>query len=447
MGGPEFEALQGHVLVMYKALYGTRSGGACWHDKFFDILHDMGFKPSKADPDIWMKLSKDGSHYEYIAVYVDDLAICMEDPKSFCDTLKEKYKLKLKGVGPINYHLGCGYTRDEDGTLVADPRKYVEKILESYEKTFGEKPKKSRTPLVGGDHPESDISEFCNQDQIKQYQTIVGQHIWLSGLGRFDIAVHVMTMSRFRQKPRIGHLERLKKIVGYLANLPHGALRLRVHEPDYSNLPHKEYDWQRTVYGGAKEEIPHDIPEPKGKQVTTTTYVDANLHHDQVTGKAVTACLHMVNATPSHWHTKRQATVETATFGSEFVAARIATDQIIHLRYTLMYLGVPVRSKCYMFGDNKSVVASASIPTSTLSKKSTLASYHRVREAIAAGYIQFNLKDGKSNPADILSKHWEFANIWPLLKPLLLWKGDTNELNAKAKGSDRIPVKKNIVKL
>ena len=168
--------------------------------------------------------------------------------------------------------------------------------------------------------------------------------------------------------------------------------------------------------------------------MTTTTYVDANLHHDQVTGKAVTACLHIVNATPSHWYTKRQATVETATYGSEFVAARIATDQIIDLRYTLMYLGVPVRSKSYMFGDNKSVVDSASIPTSTLSKKSTLASYHRVREAIAAGYLQFNWKDGKSNPADILSKHWEFANIWSLLEPLLFWKGDTDELNAKTKG-------------
>ena len=63
--------------------------------------------------------------------------------------------------------------------------------------------------------------------------------------------------------PRIGHLERLKKIIGYLANFPHGSLRFRLHEPDYSNLPHKEYDWQRTVYQGAKEEIPHDIPEQK----------------------------------------------------------------------------------------------------------------------------------------------------------------------------------------
>ena len=154
---------------------------------------------------------------------------------------------------------------------------------------LGEKPKKTRTLLVAGDNPENDLSDFCDQDQTKEYQTIVGQLIWFSGLGRFDIAAHAMKMSRFRQQPRVGHHVRLKRIIGYLANFPHGSLRFRTHEPDYSNLPHKEYDSQRTVYSGAKEEIPHDIPEPKGTNVTTTTYVDANLHHDQVTGRAVTA--------------------------------------------------------------------------------------------------------------------------------------------------------------
>ena len=159
--------------------------------------------------------------------------------------------------------------------------------------------------------------------------------------------------------------------------------------------------------------------------MAATTYADANLHHDKVSGRAVTACLHLVNATPSHWHTKRQATVETATFGSEFVAARIGTDQIIDLRYTLMYLGVLSRSKSYMFGDNKSVLDSANISTSTVSKKSSLTSYHRVREVIAAGYLQFNWKDGKSSPADILSKYLEFASIFQ--------KGDASELTAKTK--------------
>ena len=79
VGGAQFEELQGHVFVMYRALYDTRSGEACWHDKLFDILHQVGFKPSKADPDIWMKSSKDCSHYGYIAVYVDDLDIRMKD--------------------------------------------------------------------------------------------------------------------------------------------------------------------------------------------------------------------------------------------------------------------------------------------------------------------------------------------------------------------------------
>ena len=61
----------------------------CTRHSIFDILHQMGFKPSKGDPDILMKSSKDDNHYEYIAVYVDDLAICMKDPRAFCDTLKE----------------------------------------------------------------------------------------------------------------------------------------------------------------------------------------------------------------------------------------------------------------------------------------------------------------------------------------------------------------------
>ena len=107
---------------------------------------------------------------------------------------------------------------------------------------FGEKPKKTRTQLVAGDHPEIDLSEFYDQEQIKQYQTIVGQLVWLTRLGRFDIAVHVMTMPSFRQQPKLAHLESLKRIIVSHANFPHGSSSFWTHEPDYSNLPHKKYD-------------------------------------------------------------------------------------------------------------------------------------------------------------------------------------------------------------
>ena len=112
IAGPEFKELQGHLLIMTKALYGTRSGGDRWHDRLFDILQELKFKPSKADPDVWMRPEPGGTCYEYIAVYVDDLAIAAKDPQAFCHELKKKYNLRLKGVGPLEYHLGCTYKKD-----------------------------------------------------------------------------------------------------------------------------------------------------------------------------------------------------------------------------------------------------------------------------------------------------------------------------------------------
>ena len=372
IAGPEFKELQGHPLIMIKALHGTHSGGARWHDRLFDILQELKFKPSKADPDVWMRPEPGGTCYEYIAVYVDDLAIAAKDPQAFCNELKKKYNLKLKGVGPLEYHLGYTYKKDPDGTLAADPRRYVNKILESYERMFKEKPRKSRPPLEGGDHPELHKPELCDEHQTNQFQTLVGQLQWLISPGHFDIAVHVMSLSRFRAQPRKGHLDRAKRIVGYLLFLPDGAIRFRTGEPDFSSLNDQEYDWTRSVYSGACEQLPHDIPKPLGGHGQTTHYVDVNLHHDHATGKAVAAVLHFLNQTPIDAYSKRHH----------------------------------------------------------------LVSYHRVKEAIAPKYISFHWKDGKSNPADILSKHWEFAPVWPLLKPILFWRGETA---TQLKGSDRIP--------
>ena len=124
------------------------------------------------------------------------------------------------------------------------------------------------------------IHELCDEHQTKQFQTLIGQLQWLISLGHFDIAVHVMSLSRFRAQPREGHLDRAKRIVGYLLFLPDGAIRFRTGEPDFSSLKDQEYDWTRSVYPGVCEQIPHDIPKALGKHVQTTHYVDANLHHD-----------------------------------------------------------------------------------------------------------------------------------------------------------------------
>ena len=303
--GPEFKELQGHLLIMIKTLHGTHSGGARWHDRLFDILQELKFKPSKADPDVWMRPEPGGTCYEYIAVYVDDLAIAAKDPQAFCNELKKRYNLKLKGVGHLEYHLGCTYKKDPDETLAADPRRYVNKILESYERMFKEKPRKFRPPLEGGDHPEPHTPELCDEHQTNQFQTLIGQLQWLISPGHFDIAVHVMSLSRFRTQPRKGNPDRAKRIVGYLLFLPDGTIRFRTEEPDLLSLKDQVYDWTRSVYSGACEQIPHDIPKPLGKHGQTTHYVDANLQNDLATGKVVTAVLHFLNQTPNDAYSKR----------------------------------------------------------------------------------------------------------------------------------------------
>ena len=111
VGGPEFGSLEGHTLLIDRALYGLRSSGLRWHERFADVLRAMGFTPSKAESDIWMR-ENDGL-YEYIAVYVDDLLIAARNPEEIVKTLQEKHKFKLKGVGTLTYHLGCDYFRDK----------------------------------------------------------------------------------------------------------------------------------------------------------------------------------------------------------------------------------------------------------------------------------------------------------------------------------------------
>ena len=81
----------------------------------------------------------------------------------------------------------------------------------------------------------------------------------------------------------------------------------------------------------------------------------------------------MLNKNPIDWFSKKQLSVESATYGSEFVAARIGTDKIVEMRYMLRMLGVPVDGPSYMFGDNMAVINSASIPESNHKKRHNLA--------------------------------------------------------------------------
>ena len=104
---------------------------------------------------------------------------------------------------------------------------------------------------------------------------------------------------------------------------------------------------EKLLEGFQHEILPDDMPEPLGKVVVTTTTMDANLNHCLATSKSLTGCHHFVNKTPVDWDSKKYATVKTATYGSEYVAAKTATEQTMDIRQTLRYFVAPISSESY----------------------------------------------------------------------------------------------------
>lgn len=143
---------------------------------------------------------------------------------------------------------------------------------------------------------------------------------------------------------------------------------------------------------------------PRGCKVDLAYYVDADHAENLMTRWSHSGILLYINNTPVIWYSKRQNTVESSSFGSEFVALRIATEMIEALRYKICMFGVPINGPSDVFCDNKSVVTNSSIPSSVLNKKHNSICYLRVCEAQAAGTIRVGWIEGEYNKADLATK-------------------------------------------
>jgi hypothetical protein len=149
--------------------------------------------------------------------------------------------------------------------------------------------------------------------------------------------------------------------------------------------------------------------------------VDADHAHCEVTRRSVTGILVFINSTPMRWYSKTQKTVDTSTYGSELVAARIATDIAMEFRYEMMGFALdgPVR----IFGDNQSVILNTTVPSSQLKKKIHACAYHRIREMISCRAIRFMHCQSIFNAADVMTKPLGSILHRSIVNPILCGDG------------------------
>jgi len=150
-------------------------------------------------------------------------------------------------------------------------------------------------------------------------------------------------------------------------------------------------------------------------------YHHANLYHNMTTGRAVTGILHLLNQTSIDFYSRKQVTVEMATYGPEFVAGGIAVGEIIDLNIFIQYLGVRNIGGTYLIGNKRTVVDSPMDIVSRLHNRLIILLYHHVRRTIAAGVLHFTHLPGSIYPSNIRSKAWRYQHVCVMLKALLLW--------------------------
>jgi hypothetical protein len=213
----------------------------------------------------------------------------------------------------------------------------------------------------------------------------------------------VASMATHMCAPREGHLETLYKIFAYLKKHERSTLAFDDREIDIDDRLFQEVDWS-DFYDENEEELPPSMPKPRGRSVKIVIFVDANHGGNVVTRRSQTGILIFVNNAPIQWLSKKQNTVEAATFGSEFNAMRVAVEMNSALRYKLRMFGIPIEGPTSILCDNDSVVKNSSLPHSTLQKKHHSISYHYVREMSARKAIRVAKIPGGSNLADLFTK-------------------------------------------
>jgi hypothetical protein len=235
-----------------------------------------------------------------------------------------------------------------------------------------------KTPLSSGYRPELDITPLLGPEKTNYFQNLIGILRWAIELGRIDIHVHVSMLSSFLSSPREGHLEQVLHIFAYLKRYDRSTMVFDDTLPniDLSSFPIA--DWTE-FYRDVKEEIPANAPEPLGKEVHMYCFCDADHAGDRLTRRSQTGIIIFPNRAPILWYSKKQNTVESSTFGSEFVALRTAVEQIISLRYKLRMMGIPILTPCLTLCDNETTIHNSTVPESTLKKKHNAIAYHRVR--------------------------------------------------------------------
>ena len=341
----EFKEEEGCVFVVKRALYGLKSAGASWRAHLQQVIvYDLKWEQTFADSCVCRRKKKHANgefYWEWLLVCVDDLLCVSEHPDKAIEEMP--FKKKAGSTGEPERYLGANVHCDKqlpNGRLcyAMSANDYVKEAVKQVERNVDEHNKKnganvrlpsgrsSDRPYAKSYRPELDSTDCLDDALASLYMSYIGILRWSVELGRFDIATEVSHLSSYLVSPRQGHLDAVYNIFGYLKRHGRSSLYFDYSEPNFDPNKFIKQSWE-DFYGDIREEIPPNMPEPLGKAMSLSAFVDADHAGNLVTRRSQTGFFIFIQNSVMDWCSKKQNTVEGSTFGSEHVAARICVEK------------------------------------------------------------------------------------------------------------------------
>ncbi|GAU43236.1 hypothetical protein TSUD_241260 [Trifolium subterraneum] len=279
------------VLKLNKALYGLKQASMAWNKRINDFLQQTGYSKCTIEHEIYIK-GKNQNDLSLVFLYVDDLLITGSN-KNEIEKIKAQMseEFDMTGLGKLQYFLGLEFSNTNKG-LIVHQKKYVTDVLKRFnmmDYNPANTPMETNLKLSNDEEGESVDATL--------YKQMVGclRYVWNS---RPEISHSFGIVSRFMQKPKVTHMQAVKRIMRYLQ----GTI-------DYGIL----------------------FPKPIGHKGNLIGFCDSDWCGDQVERKSTMGYVFKLFDSPISWSSKKQTVVALFTCEAEYISACYATCQAISL--------------------------------------------------------------------------------------------------------------------
>ena len=395
---PGVNVPSGHVLLLVRALYGTKQAARVWwqniDDTFMTKLH---LKKSSADPCVYFRpFTNTNLKRLFLVLFVDDILIfsnCLETIKQTKQTLKNTYS--MTDQGELRWCLGMRVLRDRAKRVITlDQQRYILDVLERFGMS---KCNPVSTPMLhdnklsAKDCPETpeELKELRSYHQL--FRSMVGSVSYAALSTRPDIATATIVCAKFSHNPGKVHLIAAKRILRYLAGTS-----------DYC-LMFGGYSFMSST-----EEVLlplHDPRSPANMLVDLMAFSDSDWAGDVDKRRSTSGYIFFIFGGPVSWKSKMQKCVAQSSAEAEYIAASETSKEVTWLRSLIStYNGRKLEKPTVILVDNQAAISIVKNPVCSSKTKHIELRYHLVRDYYERGIILVEHVPTQSNHADMLTK-------------------------------------------